>query len=187
MKKLFLVLLLLALGMLAFGQSIPVCSPTSTTPCTDYFGSPNWANSPLPAGTITGFTLISGGSGYVNPQVVVTDPTGTGFPGATAALSGDMIISVTGTGGTGYTMPQVTIVDVGQGGSTAAPACGATGQPACGSGAIATAIVGAPWVHWHRHAQVPRPTEIAADRGCRNYFHLSELRFLRHRLGRSTP
>ena len=59
---------LLMLGGLAFGQSanIPVCNGTNGPNCTDYFGSGNWANSPLPAGTITGYTLIAGGSGYTS-------------------------------------------------------------------------------------------------------------------------
>ena len=49
----------------------PIDQGTGSTVCTDYFGAANWAYSPLPAGTITGYTLISPGSGYVNPQVVI--------------------------------------------------------------------------------------------------------------------
>ena len=101
MKKILcLPLLLVFLSGLAFGQatSVPTCNSfdvngvpvyssttaagTTTTPnCTDYFGVANWANSPLPAGTITGFTLLAGGSGYANPVVVVNDPTGSGTAG----------------------------------------------------------------------------------------------------------
>jgi FtsP/CotA-like multicopper oxidase with cupredoxin domain len=125
--------------------SIAVPPDTSgTTNCTDYFGVGNWANSPLPAGTITGFTLINGGSGYGNPVVVITDPTGTG---ATATASFDSTGAITGiTGnGTNYTMPMVSIVDVGVGGTLLAPTCGGVAQPACGSGAMATAIIGPPF------------------------------------------
>ena len=88
-------LLVLLSGLLAAQtKGVPTCNnfdpttgapvyvdPISTatvTPCTDFFGVGNWANSPLPAGTITGFTLINGGSGYASPVVVITDPTGTG-------------------------------------------------------------------------------------------------------------
>ena len=83
-------LLLLLCGMMAAqainvptcngfdANGVPIDNATNSTNCTDLFGVGNWANSPLPAGTITGFTLISGGDGYVNPVVVITDPTGTG-------------------------------------------------------------------------------------------------------------
>src|SRR5947209_20268513 len=79
MKRLFFCIsFLLAVGGLVFGQAanIPVCDGTNGPNCTDYFGSGNWANSPLPAGTITGYTLIAGGSGYTAPTVTVTDMTG---------------------------------------------------------------------------------------------------------------
>src|ERR1700752_254525 len=114
------------------------------TNCTDYFGVGNWANSPLPAGTITGFTLINGGSGYGNPVVVISDPTGTG---ATATATFDSTGAITGiTGnGTNYTMPVVTIVDVGPGGAPGAATCGGGGQLAWGRGAMATAIIGPPY------------------------------------------
>ena len=75
---------------------------TPVTPCTDFFGSANWANSPLPAGTITGFTLINGGSGYANPVVVISDPTGTG---ATATASFDSTGAITGITGTSSAKP----------------------------------------------------------------------------------
>ncbi|HKV82220.1 MAG TPA: hypothetical protein VJP02_28990, partial [Candidatus Sulfotelmatobacter sp.] len=122
----------------------PIDTTSGSTLCTDYFGVANWANSPLPAGQITGFTLISPGSGYVNPQVVISDITGTG---ATAIVTTDSTGAVTGiTGsGTNYTMPMVTIVDVGAGGVIGAPTCGGAAQPVCGSGAMATAIIGPPF------------------------------------------
>src|ERR1700745_2851422 len=132
-----------ASGRAIYSTSVPP-DTIGTTNCTDYFGVGNWANSPLPAGTITGFTLINGGSGYGNPVVVITDPTGTG---ATATASFDSTGAITGiTGnGTNYTMPMVSIVDVGVGGTLLAPTCGGVAQPACGSGAMATAIIGPPF------------------------------------------
>jgi len=154
MKKLLFVALFLALGTLAFGQKIPVCNANATPPvlppnCTDYFGVGNWANSPVPGGAIAGFTLINGGSGYSTPVLAVDDPTGTGFNAATAVFTVDstgVVTAITGAGGTNYTMPQVTIVDVGPGGSLAAPTCDGVGQVACGTGAVATAVIGPPYV-----------------------------------------
>ncbi|HEY6930107.1 MAG TPA: hypothetical protein VJA66_10560, partial [Thermoanaerobaculia bacterium] len=68
MKKLIAAPFLLMFAAAAVGQInvLPCGSPGALLPpdCTDYFGAANWANSPLPAGTITGFTLIAGGSGY---------------------------------------------------------------------------------------------------------------------------
>jgi len=144
-------LLLLSAFTMAQAPSIPTCdgydattgapvaTATGSTFCTDYFGSPNWANSPLPAGTILSYTVLNGGSGYINPQVVITDITGTGAS-ATAtvdAANGNVISTVTGASVTGYTMPVITIVDTN---------CGGTGQPACGSGAMVTANIGPPFV-----------------------------------------
>jgi FtsP/CotA-like multicopper oxidase with cupredoxin domain len=117
-------------------NNVPVVAATGSTLCTDYFGSPNWANSPLPAGTITGYTVLSGGSGYVNPVVMITDTTGSGAT-ATATLDPagtGTIISVNAANTAGnYTMPQVMVMDT---------ACGTT----CGSGAMVTAILGPPFV-----------------------------------------
>ena len=149
MKKLFLVSLLLMLGALAFGQTnLPPCDPNNLPPnCTDYFGVANWANSPLPAGAITGFTVVSAGSGYVTPIITITDTTGTGATNPTLTLDptgGIVVTAATGGGGTGYIAPQITVVDVGLNGTLAAPTCGAVGQTACGSGAIVTATIGAP-------------------------------------------
>jgi FtsP/CotA-like multicopper oxidase with cupredoxin domain len=152
---LFAILLMFSVFAAAQKTKVPVCNGFDTagapidtisgsSVCTDYFGVANWAYSPLPAGQITGFTLISPGSGYVNPQVVISDITGAG---ATASVTLDSTGAVTGiTGsGTNYTMPMVSIVDVGVGGAIGAPTCGGTGQPVCGSGAMATAIIGPPF------------------------------------------
>ena len=150
MKKLILISLLLMLGSLAFGQTnLPPCDPNNAPPnCTDYFGVANWANSPLPAGAITGFPVVSAGSGYANPVVVITDTTGSGatVPTVTLDANGGIATVTGGGGGTGYVAPQVTIVDVGLNGTIASPTCGAVGQVACGSGALVSATIGAPLV-----------------------------------------
>jgi FtsP/CotA-like multicopper oxidase with cupredoxin domain len=100
--------------------TIPTCNsfdvngvPTynGSTLCTDFFGVPNWANSPLPAGSITGFTITAFGSGYtVIPNVSITDANGTGATAiATIDLSGHVTAITVTNGGTGYIAPQVTI------------------------------------------------------------------------------
>jgi FtsP/CotA-like multicopper oxidase with cupredoxin domain len=146
MKKLFLAPLLLLFSSLAFGQTpVPVCSPNNPPPnCTDYFGVANWANSPLPAGGISGYTVVASGSGYVNPVVTIMDATGTGATAGavTIGVGGAITAIAAGTTGSGYFAPQITIVDLGAGGSISAPTCGGVGQPACGSGALATAVIG---------------------------------------------
>ena len=85
----------------------------------------------LPAGTITGYTLIAGGSNYTAPTVVVTDMTGAPLADAAAptpVVTGGVITGFTGgTGGAGYTAPVITIMDP------------------TGSGALATAIIGPPY------------------------------------------
>jgi FtsP/CotA-like multicopper oxidase with cupredoxin domain len=150
MKRTFLLLsLLLLFGAIAAAQapSIPTCdgydtngNPIATasgsTFCTDYFGAVNWANSPLPAGPIASFTLLSGGSGYVAPQVVITDISGSGASASIGPLdpSGAITGITLGNAGTNYTMPVVTIVDTN---------CGAAGQLPCGSGAMVTANIDA--------------------------------------------
>jgi FtsP/CotA-like multicopper oxidase with cupredoxin domain len=126
-------------------NGVPIDTSTNSSNCTDYFGAANWANSPLPAGTLTGFTLINGGGGYVNPVVVIGDPTGSGASASATLDSTGAITAITGGGGTGYILPQVTVVDVGVGGSLGAATCGGASQPACGSGAMATAVIGGPF------------------------------------------
>src|SRR6201997_2539946 len=170
MKRLLtLITLLLIFGTFAAAQKtkVPVCnafsasgvpidSVSNSTVCTDYFGVANWANSPLPAGQITGFTLISPGSGYVNPQVVITDITGSGATAVATVDSTGAVTGITGSG-TSYTMPMVTIVDVGVGGTIGAPTCGGASQPVCGSGAMATAIIGPPYTGGMLKFQDPLP------------------------------
>jgi hypothetical protein len=87
----------------------------------DYFGTtPNYANSPLPtvtngAGTttaLTGFNVVSGGSGYTTPAVILTGGGGSGAT-ATARVSNGVILGlVLVSAGTGYTSaPTVSIRD----------------------------------------------------------------------------
>jgi len=141
MKKLLCILLLLMFSALAFGQgvSVPVCDPINPTNCTDYFGSPNWANSPLPAGSVTGFTVVASGSGYTNPVAVyIADAiggTGAAAGSVTLDAAGGIATVAVANGGSGYIAPQITIVD-------GNPNCGGIGQVACGSGAIVTATIG---------------------------------------------
>jgi FtsP/CotA-like multicopper oxidase with cupredoxin domain len=155
MRRLFFcIFLLLGAGGLLFGQATvaPICNgfnasgapintTTNSTVCTDYFGAGNWATSPLPAGVITGYTLIAGGTGYTAPTVTVTDMTGASLPGASAptpVVTGGVITGFTGgTGGTGYTAPVITIMDP------------------TGSGALATAIIGPPYTGGIKKFQDP--------------------------------
>ena len=148
MRRLPSILSLLMLRTLALGQTnLPPCDPNNPPPnCTDYFGVANWVISPLPAGAIIGFTIKAAGSGYANPTVVITDPTGSGagLPSFTLDATGGLATVSGGGGGTNYIAPQITVVDLGVGGTLAAPMCGAVGQPACGSGAIVLPTIGAP-------------------------------------------
>ncbi len=137
MKKLICILVLLMFTGLAFGQSgLPPCNPNNPPPgCTDYFGVANWANSPLPAGAITGFTVVASGSGYISPQIFITDLAGTGATAPSITLdSSNGIASVSGGGGGGgYIAPQITVMDAGP--------CDGVIVP-CGSGALITATIG---------------------------------------------
>ena len=146
MKKLIFILLLFTFSALAFaGTNVPPCDPNHPTNCTDYFGVANWANSPLPAGSITGFTVVSAGSGYSASTVItITDMAGAGATAPTLTFDGNFgIATITGGGGgTGYIAPQVTVVDYGPGGTPGAPNCGGVTQTACGSGAVVTATIG---------------------------------------------
>lgn len=105
-----------------------------------YFGPyPNYANSPLPTGSVASITLVNGGSGYTSPTVVVQDiyvdvynaSTGTGAT-ATATVTDGVITAITlDDGGNGYTMGSTPIVTI---------------KDTTGSGATATATIGGPTV-----------------------------------------
>ena len=166
-RHFFLIAFLLLFSAFAMAQapSVPTCdsyntsdapqfAATSSTLCTDYFGSPNWANSPLPAGSIIGYTLMTAGSGYVNPQVVNTDITGSGATAiATVDPNSGAITGVSGPSAPNYTMPVVTITDTN---------CGGNGQPACGAGAMVTAILGPPFTAGMGKFKDALPTLAAA-------------------------
>jgi FtsP/CotA-like multicopper oxidase with cupredoxin domain len=138
MKTRILLVLMLLLSALAFGQTtIPTCNsfdaagtPTylasvgavPTTLCTDYFGKANYANSPLPVSSVdislTGFTILNGGSGYpTTTTVTITDFYNT--PGVVPATASIVVDPLTGTitsiigisGGSGYVAPVVNIID----------------------------------------------------------------------------
>ena len=92
---------------------------------------PITANSPVPAGSITAFTVTAPGSGYTSaPAVTITDLYGTGTGAlATATIngSGHVIAVNIGNSGSGYRAPQVTIADPSPG-----PGLTATAQASVG-------------------------------------------------------
>ncbi len=108
--------------------AIPTCTAGGPTPCTDYFGVANYANSPLPSGSISSITVTSAGSGYTSaPTVVITDALGVPSTGASAVatVSGGIVTGITIlTAGAGYTAPQVALTG---GGGTGAAATAAIG------------------------------------------------------------
>ncbi len=95
-----------------------------------YFGPiPNWANSPMPMGSISNISVDSGGNGYIAPVVSIEDVyfTGSGAT-ATAVVTGGVITGITVTNpGINYTAPVVIIGD------------------STGSDAAATASIGGPF------------------------------------------
>ncbi|MDD2754103.1 MAG: hypothetical protein PHS80_01115 [Methanothrix sp.] len=96
-----------------------------------YFGPyPNYANSPMPTGSIASITVTNGGSGYVSPTIEISDVYGTGAgAAATATVAGGVITGITvtpGSEGSGYTAPLVTIVDAAGTGATATATLGGT-------------------------------------------------------------
>ena len=97
-----------------------------------YFGPyPNWANSPLPRGTIASIEVTNGGSGYTAPTVEITDlyyGAVDSPANATATVTGGNITAISiVTGGSGYSAPVVTITDGGNG--TGAAAIATIGGP----------------------------------------------------------
>jgi hypothetical protein len=96
----------------------------------NYFGpEPNYAESPLPAGTVTSVTLTDEGSGYTSaPTVTITDLiTGSGASGASAVatVTAGVVTAVTLTsGGSGYIEPVITITGGGGTGAAASASIG---------------------------------------------------------------
>lgn len=114
----------LALILLVFVSVFGVAQYTPQAPLAppDYFGNPNFANSALPAGSITSITVIDGGNGYTSPTVTIVDPAGSGAT-ATANVVGGVITSITvDNAGSGYIAPMVRITDSGSGVNAAASA-----------------------------------------------------------------
>jgi hypothetical protein len=134
-SKIILSFIVLLASARAFGQTnFPPCNSLATPPvianCKDYLGVANYANSPLPIGSVdisvTGFTIVDGGSGYsAGTPATITDFYNTSSAtGAAATLSIDpasgTITAITGaSGGAGYVAPVVTIADPLGGGSGA--------------------------------------------------------------------
>ena len=115
---------------LAQGAVIPAQADPGGVP--HYFGPyPNWANSPLPKGSIAAIEPTNGGSGYTAPTVEITDL----YYGAvadpataTATVTGGVITNIALTyPGSGYSAPVVTITET------------------TGTGATATATIGPPF------------------------------------------
>jgi PKD repeat protein/FtsP/CotA-like multicopper oxidase with cupredoxin domain len=82
----------------------------------DYFGPyPNYANSPMPKGSIASITVDAGGESYsATPTVTISDVynTNTSLATATATVVGGVITNITVTsGGSDFTAPIVTITD----------------------------------------------------------------------------
>jgi FtsP/CotA-like multicopper oxidase with cupredoxin domain len=102
-------------GVKSFGMS-PAHFPIRINPGDLYFGPyPNYANSPLPVGSVGSVSVGQGGSGYTAPLVTITDayvPAVASGASATATLAGGAITSITLTnGGAGYIAPVVMITD----------------------------------------------------------------------------
>jgi len=135
-------------GVGAANITIPVAGdPDGPGGIPHYFGPyGNWAFSPLPKFPVAAITLVDSGTGYSNPIVVVEDiygPLAGGGANATATLvpgtpPSPIAAPITVVKGGSYTtVPVVSIVDD-------PTLCGGAGQPVCGSGATATATLGAP-------------------------------------------
>jgi len=95
-----------------------------------YYGPyPNWANSPMPKGPVSGITLMFGGSGYsASPMILIYDvySTGTGAT-ATATVTAGVITSITLTNsGSNYTAPEILIIDATGTGAEAIASVGGT-------------------------------------------------------------
>jgi FtsP/CotA-like multicopper oxidase with cupredoxin domain len=115
-------------GVISTLVTAPATPVPGGTP--NYFGpEPNYADSPLPTGTVTSVALTDEGSGYTSaPTVYITDlVTGSGATGASAVatVTAGVVTGITLTaGGSGYIEPVVTITGGGGTGATASAGIG---------------------------------------------------------------
>ncbi|DAC72618.1 MAG TPA: hypothetical protein DSN98_04350 [Thermoplasmata archaeon] len=96
-------------------SSNPLPSPVNASIVPHFFGPyPNWANSPLPSGTVTNITIVSGGQGYTAPIVTIGNLYNGNGIGATAnaTVTNGVITKITlVSGGSGYNSPYISITD----------------------------------------------------------------------------
>jgi FtsP/CotA-like multicopper oxidase with cupredoxin domain len=115
-KAVILPSLLLALVALSWGVAPGHAKnlPASSRPIPHYFGPyANYANSPMPKGSVVSVTVDAGGSGYSAPVVTIADAYGTGS-GATATatvVGGVITVIAVDNAGSGYSAPLVVITD----------------------------------------------------------------------------
>jgi hypothetical protein len=133
-KFLIFIILAAALAAQAPGAALAqVPFPGDPGGVPHYFGPyGNWAFSPLPRGAAV-VTITNAGTGYVNPQVTIDDAYGTEVSCIFTLTPPIVVAPVSipaGTCGTNFTAPIATITD------PAGP----------GTGAIADAVIGAPFV-----------------------------------------
>jgi hypothetical protein len=88
-----------------------VSTPAPSDPLHYYGPYPNYANSPMPTGSVATVTITDGGTGYFAPVVEIVDLYNTGS-GATATATADPVTgTITGVtitnAGSGYTAPVV--------------------------------------------------------------------------------
>jgi FtsP/CotA-like multicopper oxidase with cupredoxin domain len=112
------ILLQLLLAPVAFSWGVApghaMNLPASSRPTPHYFGPyANYANSPMPRGSVAAITVDAGGSGYTAPVVTIADVYGTGSgAAATATVVGGVITAIAvDNAGSGYSAPVVVITD----------------------------------------------------------------------------
>jgi len=133
-RRSFSVWMTVALALVALacgfdqGRALAAYIPPTVLGTPDYFGVANYANSPLPAGSITAILVTNGGSGYsATPTVIISDPSGAGATTVTATVVGGVITGIAGgLGGSGYIAPQVMITDATGKDATATATIGGT-------------------------------------------------------------
>lgn len=112
------------------GAKVQASSSATTDPTTPHYFGPfaNYANSPLPTGSITALEVDSGGSDYTDPQVTIADAYGTGSGAQVKATVDKGVITdlILLDGGSGYSAPVVVIQDTTGSGASATPSLGST-------------------------------------------------------------